>query len=70
MQWLDWHEATELAKYDILASPTATMLTGWAINLGGLLAPVPAAKDLGYEIFRCRQKHVLWLDPKYTTESD
>jgi hypothetical protein len=54
MKWLDWHEATELTKYDILPPPTATMLSGWAINLGGLPTPVPATKDLGYEIFRCR----------------
>jgi hypothetical protein len=53
MNWLNWHEAIELSKYGIIASPKVMVTHGWAIHLGRVpVPPLPAGKDFGHEVFR------------------
>jgi hypothetical protein len=66
---VSWHEATELTKYGILTKLEATVQKGFAISLGQVPMP-PLPKDFGDKVFRRWQKHALWLDPKYHTDSE
>jgi hypothetical protein len=65
--WLDCHECS---KYSILVPPEVTVPRGFAIILGGVpVPPLVISKDFGHEVFRRRQKHVLWLGVKYDADS-
>jgi hypothetical protein len=51
MRWVDWHEATDLAKYDILLPPKATVSKGFIISLGEVpVPPMLKGEDTDIEI--------------------
>jgi hypothetical protein len=69
-RWVSRHEATELAKYDILATQEVMVPKGFTISLGGVhVPPLRKWKDFGYEVFRRRQEQTFWPDPKYDADS-
>jgi hypothetical protein len=70
LEWVDWHEATHLAKYGILLLSNATVLKGFGISLGGVLVvPLLKGKEFGYEAFWRRHNEALWLYPQYDAVS-
>jgi hypothetical protein len=70
LEWVDWHEATHLAKYGILLLSNATVLKGFGISLGGILVvPLLKGKEFGYEAFWRRHNEALWLYPQYDAVS-
>jgi hypothetical protein len=65
------HRARKLAKYGIFGPPKPTVPRGWANGSGGVLvALVLAGKAFREEISHLRQKHALWLNPRYDADSE
>jgi hypothetical protein len=61
-RWVSWHVANEMAKYDILFPPKATVPKGFGLSLGGVpMPPVPKSVDFDIMVYDITNKEKLWL---------